>query len=94
MTLAWIVAASLAGGLLSVGLAAAIGSAFEWAYRILGKVDEPPITRWIAHELGTSHWFALHAAQRDLNWQPQIDVPTGLQFLADSLKSPSSHVHS
>jgi nucleoside-diphosphate-sugar epimerase len=68
-------AAYLAGGML------------EGIYSATGRQDEPRMTRFVARQLTTSHWFSLDAARRDLGYQPKVSVEEGLRRLRDSLKT-------
>ena len=62
--------AYLAGGLLETG------------YRMLGKESEPPMTRFVAHQVSTSHWYDISAAKRDLGYEPSVTIQQGLGTLA------------
>lgn len=42
---------------------------------------EPPITRFVAEQLATAHWFDLTDTFRDLAWWPHITIDEGLQRL-------------
>jgi nucleoside-diphosphate-sugar epimerase len=57
------------------------GAAFEGAYHALGLASEPPMTRFVARELGTAHWFNLAAARRDLGYEPRVSTDEGLRRL-------------
>jgi nucleoside-diphosphate-sugar epimerase len=63
-------------------LAVAVGAAAEAAWAILPLRGEPPMTRFVARELATSHWFDLSAARRDLGWEPRVSTEEGLRRLA------------
>lgn len=66
----------------SVGMAAMVGGVLEGAYRLVGAASEPPMTRFMAHELATSHWFDLSAARRDFGFDPEaISTEEGLRRL-------------
>jgi len=67
-------------------LAYAAGWALEALYAVLWPHDEPPMTRFVARELATSHWFDLTAARRDLGYAPRVSVEEGLVQLAVSLR--------
>jgi len=43
--------------------------------------DEPPMTRFVARELSTAHWFDISAARRDLGYAPEISIDEGLSRL-------------
>ena len=42
------------------------GTVLESCYLWLGLTREPPMTRFLARELSSSHWFSIDAARRDL----------------------------
>jgi 2-alkyl-3-oxoalkanoate reductase len=66
---------------ISPGLAYAAGAACEGLWKALRLSGEPPMTRFVAKELSTAHWFDLSAARRDLGYQPKVSVEEGLQRL-------------
>jgi nucleoside-diphosphate-sugar epimerase len=59
-----------------------LGSLVERLWPVFRK-DEPPITRFVAEQLGTAHWFDQRPAQKDLNWKPQVSVDEGFARLTD-----------
>jgi 2-alkyl-3-oxoalkanoate reductase len=65
--------------------AALAGAALEGLYRTIHIPSEPPMTRFLAHELSTAHWFNIEAARRDLGYQPRISIDEGLQRLERAL---------
>ena len=68
-------------------LAYAAGAAMELAYILLRLKCEPLLTRFVARQLSTAHWFDLTAARRDLGYQPLITIDEGMRRLATSLRS-------
>ena len=66
------------------GLARAAGSAIEAVWRIRPGVDEPPMTRFLAEQLSTAHWFDQRQTRTDLQWTPAVSVDEGLRRLAAS----------
>lgn len=64
------------------GMAYAVGSVMEWAYRLLGKKEEPLMTRFVARQLATAHWFDISAAKRDLGYKPAVSMAEGMERLA------------
>jgi len=54
-------------------------------YRRLWPQHEPIMTRFVARQLATSHWFQLDRARQDLGYQPRISLDQGFQYLRDSL---------
>lgn len=65
------------------GFAHAAGWFFEMAHRTLRLSGEPRMTRFVARELATAHWFDIGAARRDLGYQPRVSIDEGLKRLAD-----------
>lgn len=66
---------------ISAGAAYAAGAVLEGVYTLLRKQDEPPMTRFIARQLGTAHWYDISAAQRDLGYSPIVSMNEGLERL-------------
>ena len=66
---------------ISPASAYAAGWFCEILYRTLRLRGEPPITRFLAEELATSHWFNIAAAREELGYQPSVSVEEGLQQL-------------
>jgi nucleoside-diphosphate-sugar epimerase len=62
----------------------------EIIWRALNRQDEPLMTRFVAKQLATAHWYDISAAKRDLGYEPAISVTQGLQVLEKSLKARSS----
>ena len=67
----------------SPALAYAAGSLCEAIWRLLQLSGEPPMTRFVARELSTAHWFDISAAGRDLGYQPRISIDQGLVRLRE-----------
>jgi nucleoside-diphosphate-sugar epimerase len=64
-----------------VRVATAVGSVVERLWPRL-REGEPPITRFVAEQLATAHWFDQREVQADLNWQPQVSLAEGFERLA------------
>jgi nucleoside-diphosphate-sugar epimerase len=71
-------------------LAHGMGMLLEMAYGIFRPDTEPPMTRFLARELCTAHWFNIDAAQRDLGYHPTVSTEEGLCRLANSLSNHST----
>ena len=69
-----------------VGVAVAAGWLLENVYRVLWPDAEPPMTRFLARELATAHWFDISAARRDLGYVPRVSLDEGLRRLAQVLQ--------
>ena len=82
-----------AGGLppvtrtLSPALAYTIGAILEKVYGLLKLKGEPRMTRFVAKELSTSHWFDLSAARNDFGYQPEVTFDEGIERLREWLTS-------
>ena len=63
-----------------------LGAVCETAYRMLPLKGEPPMTRFLAAQLATSHWFDIGAARRDLGYQPRVSTGEGMERLGESLR--------
>jgi nucleoside-diphosphate-sugar epimerase len=58
-----------------------MGALFELFYKALAAKSEPPMTRFLAEELATAHWFNIEAAKRDFGYQPKVAIEEGLRRL-------------
>ncbi len=62
-----------------------LGAVLERVYRLLRLSGEPPMTRFLAAQLATSHWFDISAARRDFGYQPQVCTAEGMRRLGEWL---------
>ncbi len=63
------------------GLAYVVGWLFEIIYTIFRIKNEPPMTRFLAKQLSTAHWFDISAAREDLGYIPEVSIEEGLSRL-------------
>ena len=63
-------------------LALLAGGAVERVWRLTRARTEPPLTRFLAEQLGTAHWFDPRPARDDLGWRPTVTIDQGLAALA------------
>ena len=63
-------------------LARVAGSAVERWWRIFPGADEPPMTRFLAEQLSTAHWFDQRETRAALQWAPKVGIDEGLASLA------------
>jgi nucleoside-diphosphate-sugar epimerase len=63
---------------ISPGVAYTIGCMCEGLWGLLRLSGEPPMTRFVAHELASAHWFDISAARRDFGYDPEISIDEGL----------------
>jgi nucleoside-diphosphate-sugar epimerase len=59
-----------------------VGFCLEKIYTLLNIEKEPIMTRFIAEQLSTAHWFNITAAKRDLKYQPQYSIAEALEQLS------------
>lgn len=63
-------------------LARGAGAAVEALWRVRPGADEPPMTRFLAEQLSTAHWFDQRRTREELRWQPTVSIDDGLRRLA------------
>jgi nucleoside-diphosphate-sugar epimerase len=69
---------------LSFRAAYAIGAVCEAAWTVLPLRGEPPLTRFLAEQLSTAHWYDMGPATRDFGYVPKITIAEGLRHLAEA----------
>lgn len=69
------------------GIAYAVGATLEVLYSLIGRTEEPPVTRFVAKQLSTSHWYDLTAARRDLGYEPSVSIDEGMKRLAEAFQN-------
>jgi len=62
----------------------AIGAVCETAWTWLPLRGEPPLTRFLAEQLATAHWYDMAPATRDFGYTPRVTIAQGLQRLAEA----------
>jgi len=67
-------------------VAVLLGTVIEKIHLTLKLEGEPRMTRFLAEELSTSHWFDISAARRELKYEPQVSMEEGLRRLQAWLK--------
>jgi nucleoside-diphosphate-sugar epimerase len=58
------------------------GMICEAAYKLFARTSEPPMTRFVAKQLTTAHYFDITAARRDLLYEPIVSNDEGMRRLA------------
>lgn len=64
------------------GVARVAGSLVEFLWQRGGIESEPPMTRFLAEQLSTAHWFDQRRTRELLDWTPTVSVDEGLARLA------------
>lgn len=75
-------------GTLPFRAAYAIGAACEALWPLLRLRGEPPMTRFLAEQLSTTHWYDMGPATQDFGYKPRVTIAEGLQRLEASLQQP------
>ncbi len=69
------------------GLAVAAGTVVEGAWWLARRKGVPPITRFLAEQLGTAHWFDQRRTRAALGWAPRISLDAGFELLRASFEA-------
>ncbi len=64
------------------GVAYAAGVVCEGLWHVLPLKGEPPMTRFLAEQLSTTHWYDMGPARRDFGYVPRVTIDEGLARLA------------
>ncbi len=67
-----------------------VGATMEMLYRVLQLRGEPPMTRFVAAQLATSHWFDISAARQNFGYAPQVSTAEGMRRLGEWLQQRES----
>lgn len=67
-----------------------IGAMLEFIYMVCGIKSEPKMTRFVANELATAHWFDISAAKRDLGYRPKVSIEEGMSRLEEWLRKKNT----
>ncbi|WP_144658698.1 NAD(P)-dependent oxidoreductase [Paenarthrobacter nicotinovorans] len=71
-------------------VARSVGSVVEKVWTWSRRSDEPPMTRFLAEQLSTAHWFDQRQTRRLLDWSPVVTLDEGLARLAEYNKGRRS----
>lgn len=63
-------------------LAYGIGATMETLWPLLRLRGEPPMTRFLAEQLVTPHWYSMMPAFRDFGYTPRVGMDEGLERVA------------
>jgi 2-alkyl-3-oxoalkanoate reductase len=72
---------------ISASSAYRVGAALEWAHRLTRNRTEPRMTRFVARQLATSHYFNISAAKRDFGYEPRVSTAEGMRRSGEWLRS-------
>lgn len=63
----------------SLGVAQALGTVAEGVWSLFGLADDPPMTRFVAAQLATSHTYTLAPARAAFGYTPVVDPAEGFE---------------
>jgi nucleoside-diphosphate-sugar epimerase len=71
-------------GRVPLPVASLAGSVIETGWQLLRRRDTPPMTRFLAEQLATAHWFDQRRTRAALGWRPAVTLDEGFRRLAAS----------
>ena len=71
-------------------VAYAVGMTCEALWTLLPLSGEPPITRFLAEQLSTTHWYDMAPATRDFGYVPTVSFEEGLMRVAAASEASAS----
>ena len=63
------------------GVARGGGRVDEEIWERRGNAGEPPLTQFLAEQLGTAHWFDQRETRAALGWKPEVGIEEGFRRL-------------
>jgi nucleoside-diphosphate-sugar epimerase len=70
-------------------VASTVGAVVEGWWRVSGARARPPLTRFLAEQMGTAHWFDQRRTREALDWTPRVGLDQGFELLRASLLNSS-----
>jgi nucleoside-diphosphate-sugar epimerase len=70
-----------------VAVAKTGGVVVERLWAALGRTEEPPMTRFLAEQLSTAHWFDQRRTREALRWSPTVTLDEGFARLAAAYRT-------
>lgn len=67
-----------------LAMAKLLGAGAELVWSRLRLQSDPPMTRFLAEQLGTAHWYDQRVTRELLQWQPRVTLSEGFDRLAAS----------
>ncbi|MHB8901344.1 MAG: NAD-dependent epimerase/dehydratase family protein, partial [Thermoguttaceae bacterium] len=77
---------------ISASAARRIGAVLETVYGLLGLKGEPPMTRFLAAQLSTHHFFDITRAREDFGYEPAVATDEGMRRLQAEIAGQASLV--
>ncbi len=67
-------------------VAVAGGAVVEQIWERRRRTDDPPMTRFLAEQLATAHWFDQRDTRAALQWRPNVSLADGFDRLAAAFR--------
>lgn len=67
------------------------GGLVEAWWGVTRRSDEPPISRFLAEQLSTAHWFAQERTRSALHWAPAVSLDDGFTQLKSWFDGVATH---
>ena len=74
------------------GVAYLVGALFELIFGLFQIKREPMMTRFLALQLSTAHWYDISAAKRDLGYAPKVSIEEGMERIREAHAAGSIQV--
>jgi nucleoside-diphosphate-sugar epimerase len=81
-------------GRVPFGAAYLVGAAVEGVWAATRRRPVPPLTRFLAEQLATAHWFDQRRTRTALRWRPEVRLDEGFARLGDwfqGARLPATH---
>ena len=66
-----------------------LGAFLEGVYGLFRIKNEPPMTRFLASQLATTHYYNISRAKNDFGYMPLVSHEEGMKRLIQSLSHPA-----
>lgn len=76
---------------ISTKAAKRIGSVLEFVFRVLHLPGEPPMTRFLASQLSSSHYYDVSRARHDFGYEPCVSFEEAMRRMKPELQRLAAH---
>lgn len=73
------------------GIGRLTGAVLDRVWATTGREDTPPLTRFLAEQLTTAHWFDQRRTREVLQWTPAVSLDEGFRRLAAWYAADAEH---
>jgi nucleoside-diphosphate-sugar epimerase len=73
-------------------VATTAGRVVETGWRLARRPGVPPLTHFLAEQLGTAHWFDQRRTREVLRWTPRVSLDDGFELLGRSMTARPDNV--